>query len=224
MHNMMNREEVSNITSDETPSGLRILEDLNRVEVIRHFSYVERMGYLTQKKYKIFNRENKQQILNAEEHSNIDTEFSFRPDLRSFEISISNGRDEEILRLSRNQEHHCCRHCCWCCCLVPRTKIEVHSSRENFLGTIKHLWTCGIGHPKIVVKDSQGKAIFKIKGPRPLMNIAAYPVKSAEDGMEVGTIERKMGGYGSAGSRVIYGVGLEFKQDLNEEVITLTHT
>ena len=69
-NNTMNKNWVSTITPEETPPGLEILEDLDKIAVYQQFELIEIItDFETENKYNILNPEKNQQILYAQEHT-----------------------------------------------------------------------------------------------------------------------------------------------------------
>ena len=201
---------TTTITSEETPPGLQILAHLDKIGVMQQPEMLElMMSFETENKYNIVNLEKNQQILYAQEFSEIWDRQCYGP-RRAFDMSFYNIRNEEILHLHR---FYRCEECCYFCCLQ---KMEVYAPAGKLLGTIKQKWACC--KPNLVVKDNQGKSLFKIKGPCCLFGTVDFPVTSAKDGTEIGVIEKKWGGWGVEALTDMDVFEMEFKQPLSVEV------
>ena len=209
-NNTMNKNWVSTITSEETPPGLEILEDLDKIAVYQQFELIEIItDFETENKYNILNPEKNQQILYAQEHTDC-CNRNFCGKGRGFEMSICNIRNEEILHLTRYLRAQAC---CWFCCLQ---KMEIFAPPGKLLGTINQLWA--FCKPKLVVKDSQGKSLFMIKGPFCVCGTVDFPVTSVQNGEEIGVIQKQWGGFGTEAFTDADVFGMDFKQHLSAEV------
>ena len=198
------------ISPEETPPGLEIFADLDKIAVHQQLEVIELVaGFETENKYKILNPEKNQQILFAQEHTDCCNRLCCGAG-RAFEMGIYNVRNEEILHLTRYLRAQCCL---YFCCLQ---KMDVFAPPGNLLGTITQLWDCF--KPKFVVKDNNGKALFKIKGPVCVCGTVDFNVTSAQNGEEIGIIQKKWGGWGTEAFTDADVFGIDLKQDLNVEV------
>ena len=205
-----NRNLVSLITSEETPPGLQVLADLNSIAVTQELELIEVVtGFETENKYDILNPEKNQQILFAREDTS-DWNRMRWGSMRAFDMSVYNIRNEEILHMKRFLR---CTGCCCFCCLQ---KMEIYAPPGNLLGTIEQLWA--FCKPKLVVNDSQGNALFKIKGPFCVWGTVDFVVTSAKNGAEIGIIEKKWRGYAAENYTDADIFGMDFKQDPSVEV------
>merc|ERR1712133_254037 len=91
--------------------------------------------------------------------------------------------------------------------------MVVNTPDGKLLGTIKQQWACC--KPKLAVKDSQGKTLFKIKGPCCVVYNVDFPV--TKGGTEVGVIKKKWGGWGAEAITDADVYEMEFKQALSVE-------
>ena len=205
-----NRNLVSLITSEETPPGLQVLADLNSIAVTQELELIEVVtGFETENKYDILNPEKNQQILFAREDTS-DWNRMRWGSMRAFDMSVYNIRNEEILHMKRFLR---CTGCCCFCCLQ---KMEIYAPPGNLLGTIEQLWA--FCKPKLVVNDSQGNALFKIKGPFCVWGTVDFVVTSAKNGAEIGIIEKKWRGYAAENYTDADIFGMDFKQDPSVQV------
>ena len=202
--------QTTTISSEETPPGLQILADLDKIAVHQHLETIELVtDFETENKYNILNSDNHQQILYAQEHTTFWNRMCCGA-LRSFEMSIYNVRNEEILHLTRYKRCQCCL---YFCCLQ---KMEVFAPPGNLLGTIKQKWH--FCNPKFIVKDNNGNSLFKISGPCCVFGTVDFMVTSAQDGKDIGLIKKKWGGLGAEAFTDADVFGIDFEQDLSVEV------
>ncbi|CAG0900178.1 unnamed protein product, partial [Darwinula stevensoni] len=110
--------------------------------------------------------------------------------LRPFQLSLTNGNNQVVLRLERPFR---CNGCCFPCCLQV---LRVYSGTGEHLGTIEEEWA--LWKTNLRIKDSNDEVVYRVKGSCcPCSFCGAdveFPVLNESETRQVGMIRKHWSG------------------------------
>ncbi|EDV26178.1 uncharacterized protein TRIADDRAFT_24229 [Trichoplax adhaerens] len=130
--------------------------------------------------------------------------------IRSFEMSITDNSNREIIHLVRPLR---CDECCFPCCLQ---EMEVQSPPGTTIGYIEQKWT--IIFPEFNIMDANKNVLLKIKGPCWTCSCCKdvnFEVTSADGSQSVGRITKQWSGLAKEVFTDADNFGISFPMDLD---------